>query len=151
MRMLYSCLACAAVVLPALADNWPNFRGPHSAGVSPDKGVPTTWSDTHNLVWKRALPGPGGSSPIVWGDKLFVTRYTGYGDPAGAGRLEDLSRHLLCVDRRGGKILWDSEVKAEQPEKSYEGPYITKHGYASSTPATDGDRLYVFYGKTGVL
>jgi outer membrane protein assembly factor BamB len=151
MRMLTSCLACAALVLPALADNWPNFRGPHSAGVSPDKDLPTTWSDTQNLVWKRALPGPGGSSPIVWGDKVFVTCYTGYGDPNGAGRLEELSRHLICVDRKGGRILWDRESKAEQPEKAYTGPYITKHGYASSTPATDGQRVYVFYGKTGVL
>ena len=151
MRMLPSCIVCVALVLPVQADNWPNFRGPHGTGVSPDRGVPATWSDTQNILWKRSLPGPGGSSPIVWGDKVFVTCYTGYGDPHGGGQLENLTRHLLCVDRKGGKILWDRDVKAEQPEKAYTNPYITKHGYASSTPATDGQRVYVFYGKTGVL
>jgi outer membrane protein assembly factor BamB len=137
--------------LPAGADDWPNFRGPHSSGVSAEKGLPTTWGDRENLAWKLDLPGPGASSPVVWGDKVFVTCYTGYGLQEGnPGNQEDLRRHLLCVDRKQGKILWDKEVKPKLPEANYAG-FLLNHGYASSTPATDGERVYVFYGKTGVF
>ncbi len=133
------------------AADWPGFRGPHSSGVSDEKDLPTKWSDTENLVWKLDLPGPGASSPIVWGDRVFVTCYTGYGLTSGnPGDQEDLRRHLLCVDRKEGKVLWDKEVKARLPETRF-GGFMAQHGYASSTPATDGERVYVFYGKTGVL
>jgi len=135
---------------PSGAADWPGFRGPHSSGISKEKDLPTKWSDKENLIWKIDLPGPGASSPVVWGDKVFVTCYTGYGvnakDP---GTMEDLRRHLLCVDRKEGNVLWDKEVEAKQPEQPYKG-FMLQHGYASSTPATDGERVYVFHGKTGV-
>jgi outer membrane protein assembly factor BamB len=137
---------------PPTKSDWPNFRGPRGSGVSEEKDLPITWSDKENLVWKIDLPGPGSSSPIVWGDKVFVTCYTGYGlDGRNPGDQSELARHLVCVDRKEGKVLWDREVKAALPEARYGGPYITKHGYASSTPATDGERVYVFHGKTSVL
>jgi outer membrane protein assembly factor BamB len=143
------CFACLAST--AAAADWPGFRGPHGSGISDEKDLPTKWGDKENLVWKTDLPGPGASSPIVWGDKVFVTCYTGYGlnlkDP---GKQEDLSRHLLCVDRKEGKVLWDKEVKAKLPEPKYSG-FMANHGYASSTPATDGERVYVLYGKTGAF
>jgi hypothetical protein len=135
----------------AMTSNWPNFRGPHSSGISEEKGLPTRWSDTENLVWKTDLPGPGASSPVVWGDSVFVTCYTGYGvDQQNPGNQDDLRRHLIRVDRKSGKVLWDKEVKARLPEPDYTG-FLALHGYASSTPATDGERVYVFYGKTGVF
>jgi len=137
--------------LPAGAADWSNFRGPHSSGVSDEKDLPAKWSDTENLVWKTDLPGPGASSPIVRGDKVFVTCYTGYGlDEQNPGNQDDLRRHLVCVDRKDGKVLWDKEVKARLPEPKYSG-FMANHGYASSTPATDGERVYVFFGKTGVF
>lgn len=103
------------------------------------------------MVWKTALPGFGASSPIILGDKIFLTAYSGYGlDKNNAGDEAKLERHLLCLDRITGKILWDKTKKAELPEQKYEGPYITLHGYASSTPITDGKAVYVFYGRSGV-
>jgi outer membrane protein assembly factor BamB len=137
--------------LSAGAADWPNFRGPHNSGISEEKNLPAKWSDTENLVWKIDLPGPGSSSPVVWGDKVFVTCYTGYAvDRRDPGNQEDLRRHLLCVDRKSGKMLWDKVVPASMPETRYTG-FITQHGYASSTPATDGERIYVFHGKSGVF
>jgi outer membrane protein assembly factor BamB len=142
----------AFFLLPAGAADWPQFRGPNGSGISEDKGLPTKWSGTENLVWKTDLPGPGSSSPIVWGDKVFVTCYTGYGvNQDNPGDQADLERHLLCVDRKNGKVLWDKAVKAKLPEAEFRPPFITLHGYASSTPATDGERIYVFFGKTGVF
>ena len=100
------------------------------------------------MKWKTALPGPGSSSVIVSGERVFVTCYSGYGDDGGS--IDKLQRHLVCLDRANGTILWDKAVAAELPEDSFTG-YLTEHGYASSTPATDGERVYVFFGKTGVL
>ena len=100
------------------------------------------------MKWKTALPGPGSSSVIVSGERVFVTCYSGYGDDGGS--IDKLQRHLVCLDRANGTILWDKAVAAELPEDSFTG-YLTEHGYASSTPATDGVRVYVFFGKTGVL
>jgi outer membrane protein assembly factor BamB len=134
----------------ALAADWMQFRGPNSAGLAADANVPTTWSDAQNLAWKTALPGRGSSSPIVCGDFVFVTCYAGYGDGAEGGSVEKLKRHLLCLERKTGKLVWDKSVPATLPEDPFHG-FITEHGYASSTPVTDGQRIYAFFGKTGAL
>jgi outer membrane protein assembly factor BamB len=145
-------LGLALCSQPAAAADWLNFRGPQGCGISTEQNLPTKWSATENLIWKLDLPGPGASSPIVLGDRVFVTFYTGYGlDPHDPGNQQDLRRHLVCVERTRGKIIWDKEVAASLPESRFGGPYITLHGYASSTPASDGERVYVFFGKTGVL
>lgn len=133
------------------ASDWRQFRGPNGQGISADKNLPLAWSETENLKWKTELPGPGSSSPIVCGDRVFVTCYSGYGvDRSEPGDQEDLKRHLLCVNRSDGEILWDKAIEAVLPEDPYRG-YISEHGYASSTPVTDGKNVYVFFGKTGVL
>jgi hypothetical protein len=151
MKTRWPFLVIAALAASSPAADWPNFRGPGSSGVSEEKDLPAKWSDAENLVWKTDLPGPGSSSAVVWGDKVFVTCYTGYGvDRGNPGNQADLRRHLVCVDRKSGSILWDKAVKAKLPEQRYTS-YMLNHGYASSTPATDGERVYVFYGKTGVL
>ncbi len=138
-------------LLPAGAGDWPGFRGPHGDGISEEKGLPVKWGDRENLVWKVDLPGPGASSPVLVGDRVFVTCYTGYGvSEQDRGELADLRRHLLCVDRKAGKVLWDKEVKARLPESPF-GGFLALHGYASSTPAVDGERVYVFHGKSGVF
>ena len=136
--------------LTATAADWPRFRGPNGDGIATGSTPPTTWSDTKNLKWKSALPGPGSSSPISSGGKIFVTCYSGYGDGSAGGSPDKLQRHLICVEQKSGKILWDQSVAAELPEDSFTG-FLTEHGYASSTPVTDGERVYVFFGKTGVL
>src|SRR5262245_43325883 len=119
-KMLLAVPILALCVLSAGADDWPGFRGPNAAGVSTEKGLPTKWSDTENLVWKLDLPGAGSSSPAVWKDKVFVTCYSGYGiDRNNPGDQANLRRHLVCVDRTTGKILWDKAVKAKLPEQRY--------------------------------
>jgi outer membrane protein assembly factor BamB len=143
-------LAVLVVALAAGAD-WPCFRGPDGTGVSADKNLPEKWSATQGVVWKTALPGPGASSPIVVGDKIFVTSYSDYGLSADEpGDVEKLMLHVLCVDRASGKVVWDKTHKAGQPEKAY-GGFIGLHGYASSTPTSDGQNVYVFFGHTGVF
>ena len=138
---IYSLLTgLALIALPALASDWLGFRGLRN-GVAEPQELPLTWSDDENLAWKLALPGGGASSPIVVGDKVIVTCFS--------GRDGDLTRYVVCVDRKSGKEVWTVEVASEAREDRYSG-FITEHGYASSTPISDGERIYVFFGKTGV-
>lgn len=134
------------------ADDWIRFRGPNGSGVSQSPlSLPKQWSATENLAWKVDLPGPGHSSPVVSGDKIFLTYWSGYGvDRQSPGQQEDLKRHLLCLDRKSGKTLWDKSYKATLPEDNYRGMFA-EHGYATHTPVTDGEVVVVFFGKSGVL
>ena len=101
------------------------FRGDHAAGIAGEAdatGVPLSWSADKNVIWKTAMPGPGSSSPIVVGDRVFLTSYSGYGlSKDEPGEQDDLQHHLLCVDRTNGKIIWDKTTKAELPELKYKG------------------------------
>jgi outer membrane protein assembly factor BamB len=137
-----------------VAGDWPQFRGPGANGVAEDKGLPVTWSADSNVVWKTEMPGGGTSSPIVVGNKVFLTCYSGYPtDPKDLkepGDISKLKRHLVCVDRTGGKVLWTREFAAVQPEAKWQ-TFLELHGYASSTPVSDGKSLYVFLGITGVF
>lgn len=145
-------LLTGLVAGPAAAGDWARFRGPNGSGVSPDeKPVPVTWSATENLKWKVPLPGPGSSCPIVVGNRVFVTCWSGYGmDRRDPGDQADLRRHLFCIDRRTGTTIWSKTVKPHLPEDRYGGMFA-EHGYASHTPVSDGERVYVFFGKTGAL
>ncbi len=149
-RLPYLFLAVFGVSALAGAD-WRQFRGPGGLGTSTEKGLPLEWSSQKNIVWKTPLPGPGTSSPVTIGDRIFLTCYTGYAlDTSDPGNMNELKRHVLCVDRKNGKILWTKEFAPVLPEHQYrgEGSY---HGYSSSTPTSDGERLYVFFGKSGVF
>lgn len=141
-----------ASVQPVCGEDWSRFRGPDGLGTSADANVPVTWSDSENVKWKTVLPGPGSSSPIVVGNRVLVTCYSGYGESREEpGNLEDLKRHLLSIDRADGRIAWSKTVDVVMPEDPFSGIGIPEHGYSSSTPASDGERIYVFFGKTGVL
>ena len=131
---------------------WDRFRGPNGSGVSLDASpTPTTWSPGEHIRWKIDLPGPGSSSPIIVGDKLFITCWSGYGTAeSGSAGMSELKRHLLCIDRDSGKAIWDKSVPAVLPEDNYQGMFA-EHGYASHTPTSDGERVYAFFGKTGVV
>jgi outer membrane protein assembly factor BamB len=134
----------------ASAADWSQFRGPGGLGVSDETRLPLKWSATENIVWQLDLPGAGSSSPIVVGDRVFVTCYSGYGMEQGKGEQKDLRRHLLCVDRKSGKTIWQKEFQPKLPEHNYQGEGAYQ-GYAGSTPISDGERLYVFFGKSGVF
>ncbi len=130
------------------AGQWSRFRGPTGMGISESSGLPLTWNADENIAWKTPLPGPGASSPIVFGDHVYLTCYTGYFIPGdSSGSLEDLNRHLIAIDRNDGSILWNQSIPAKLPEQEK----IRDHGYAASTPVADADHVYVFFGKSGVF
>jgi outer membrane protein assembly factor BamB len=147
-RSLLVALACLPCLLAA---DWAQFRGPAGLGTSSETGLPAEWSTSKNIVWKTALPGAGTSSPVVVGDRVYLTSYSGYGlsvdEP---GDMNKLMRHVVCVDRASGKIVWSKDFKPSLPESEYSGGNNTWHGYASSTPVADDGNLYVFFGRSGV-
>jgi len=116
--------------LPAVAENWPRFRGPNGTGVSEENGFPATWSPG-DYAWKTRLPGLGHSSPCVWEDHVFVTSAEGNG----------LTRHLMDISASTGKVRWTWSMPSETHK-------IHKlSSYASATPTTDGKRVYVPFSK----
>lgn len=147
--LIFTSLCLFSTSIPAA--DWTRFRGPNGTGIAAEGSIPTEWSSTKNLKWASEIPGNGTSSPIVLGDRVFVTCYTGYGlDPKAPGNKSDLVRHLLAFDRNSGKELWRASETAAVEEDTYQG-FITQHGYASSTPTSDGERIYVLFGKTGLF
>src|SRR5579862_4275304 len=101
------------------AADWTNFRGP-DGGIAEGKNLPVAWSAENNIAWKAELPGPGTSSPIVVGNKIFLTSYSGYAEDRTAkdpGDIKNLKRHVICLNRADGKIAWSKTIAAEQPEE----------------------------------
>jgi hypothetical protein len=131
------------------AKDWPQFRGPGGLAVSGETGLPTSFGDDENIVWKTELAGAGTSSPILIGDRIFLTCYSGFGVPGeGRGDMDDLKLYVCSLDRATGDLLWSKEIEPRLPESE---TIRDEHGYASSTPVADGERVYVFFGKTGVF
>lgn len=154
------------------AENWPHWRGLSATGVSPEKGLPTSWSDTENLAWKAQFRGLGISSPIVWGDRIFVTSQEGrgawrpgprlfqQGDAAAAGERplgggspsasdagKTVSFIVTALDRDTGRQLWEYELQAEG-----ELPTVhEKHNLATSSPVTEGERVYAWFGTGQIV
>ncbi len=153
-RLMLLCCVAAVAMGPAFAgpeNDWTRFRGPGGQGKASASGLPETWDSNKNVVWKTELPGPGTSSPTILGSKIYLTSYSGYAESVDdPGDVEDLKRHLVCLDRDSGEILWSKQFDAKMPESEYRGGNSARHGYASSTIATDGDRLYAFFGISGM-
>lgn len=151
-RLTGAAVVSLALLVQANAADWPRFRGPNGSGVAPaGEKIPTAWSDNQHIAWKVELPGPGSSSPVIVNDRVFVTCYTGYGVAADSpGSVADLRRHLFCFDAKSGKQLWEATVPGVAGEDPYRG-FINEHGYASSSPVASSDRVFVFFGKSGVL
>jgi len=149
-RLMLSCSVVAIFLSSSIAEDWTRFRGDAGAGIS-KKAAPTKWDADTNIKWKAKLPGPGSSCPIVVEDRVYLTCYTGYGMEAkNPGNVSDLKRHLLCFDRASGKEVWRTTVDSDNDEDPFQG-FITHHGYASSTPVTDGELIFVHFGKTGLF
>jgi outer membrane protein assembly factor BamB len=134
-------LILALLLLPALAlaEDWPQFRGPTGQGISEAKNLPTKWSATENVVWKKEIPGQGWSSPVLMSGKIYMTTaMLDNGIP--------ISLRALCVDAASGNILWDKEVfhRPAVPSIKHE-----KNSFASPTPIVTADRLYVHFGHLG--
>lgn len=144
---------CGLVTLLPLTaagqSQWPQFRA-HAAVAEEAKNLPAEFGPQQHVVWKTSLPGHGSSSPIVVGDRLFLTSYSGYGlDPEKPGEEKDLVRHVLGIRQQDGKILWQKKVPAAQPESSYVD-VLRVHGYATNSPTSDGKTVYAFLGKSGI-
>ena len=148
--------------------HWPQWRGPDLNGVA--RGTaPTQWSETRNIKWKTPVPGRGFSTPVLWGDRLFLTTAipTGpapepppqpaasapgggrRGGPGGGGGPQAEHRfEVLCLDRKTGKIVWQRTAKTATP---HEGYHRTYGSFASNSPVTDGKHLYAFFGSRGLF
>lgn len=115
---------------------WPRWRGPSGQGVVESSGYPDKWSGSENVLWKVQVPGRGNSSPTVWDGRVFLTTAA-----------EDGSRRsILCFRRDSGELLWRADAPPAPAEKLY-----PKNSYASSTPFTDGERVYAYFGNAGLL
>ena len=133
------------VGVPAFSDSppaaekrtWTQWRGPSGQGHVVDAKVPLKWSAEENVLWKTGLPGSGNSTPVVWGDRLFLTAAGDKGN----------ERYVLCVRTTDGKVLWqETASKGVEAGKSHNW-----NGYASASCATDGKRVYAFFGTPGLF
>lgn len=143
---------CLASVSRLVADesDWRQFRGAGAAGSS-DAELPVSWSSQENLLWRTPLIGRGASSPIVVGQRIFVTAFSGYAtDTDEPGDRAELRLHVLCFDRQSGKPVWDRSIPAAAAEQQATRR-VLDHGYASNTPAGDESGVYAFFGPSGVV
>jgi outer membrane protein assembly factor BamB len=143
---------------PPPAETWPQWRGPLGTGVAPDADPPVTWSDTSNVRWRVAIPGTGHASPIVWGDRVFVTTAAAYGeavepkpdDAPGAHDNVLVTQHhafgIVAVSRADGAILWQRTLHRALP---HEGGHHTGT-QASGSPVTDGEHVFAYFGSNGL-
>ena len=118
------------------AQYWSRWRGPSGQGVAADAGYPDTWSETDNVMWRTRVPGTGNSSPVVWGNRIFLT----------TGRTGGRRLSILSYRRSDGTLLWETEVIPRRRESVH-----AKNGPASATPVTDGERVYVSFGSRGIV
>lgn len=135
MRLLAALCLIPGCVLSASADNWPTWRGPTGLGTSAEKKLPIRWSATENVKWKVALPDAGNSTPIIWGDRLFLTQATEKGT----------KRSLWCLNRQDGSRLWEKTITFTDKE-----PTHATNPYCSASPVTDGKIVVVSHGSAGV-
>ncbi|MBI3735161.1 PQQ-like beta-propeller repeat protein, partial [Candidatus Sumerlaeota bacterium] len=155
-------LKCGAVMIAAVAwshsasaDNWPQWRGPTADGICGEKNLPVSWSATENIAWKTPLKGKGESTPIIWGDRIFLTYQTGQNPPSkgptNGGLDQDpfpndatLDIHLFVAgfEKSSGKLLWEHEVKTDNVIGTHR-----KHNMATPSCTTDGERVYAWFGS----
>ena len=157
MRRTILLLLLTASLSLAYAGNWPGWRGPGSLGVSTEKGIPAQWDLSRNIKYKVEVPGLGHSSPIIWGERIFITTAVN-ADPAlenwqkgffSGERKPDASEiswKLLCFIRDTGNLLWEQTATKRKPVNARH----TKNSYASQTPATDGTYVYAYFGDQGM-
>ncbi|MGE3805342.1 MAG: PQQ-binding-like beta-propeller repeat protein [Gemmataceae bacterium] len=117
------------------ADNWPAWRGPTGQGYCNETKLPLNWDKNTNVKWKVPMPFDGNSTPVIWGDKIFVTQSNKGGTERG----------LMCLDRKDGKTLWHHKIDYPEKEQNWRDNW-----YCNASPATDGQRVFVSYGSAGM-
>ena len=159
LNLFLKSLAVAALLLPSIfaQENWPQFRGADSRGIGKSERLPIVWGAGTNIAWRSPIPGRGWSSPIVWGDRIFLTTAVSAGSEEapkkglyfGGERPASTNLHrwlAICLDRKSGKSLWTNELFAALPTSNH-----VKNSHASETPVTDGERVYVLFGQVGLF
>jgi outer membrane protein assembly factor BamB len=141
------CFSVASLLAWTEEKDWPQFRGNGANGQSNATNIPLEWSDEKNIVWKTEMPGRGASSPVTFGNRIYVTCYSGVDQNRGRN-VSDLKRHLVCLDRESGDLIWSRDQESTHDQEAYQS-FTLLHGYASGTPAIDDSGIYVFYGTTG--
>lgn len=164
---LFCALIGATTIADANSPHWPEWRGPFLNGMARGD-APTSWDAAKNIKWKAEIPGRGHSTPVVWGDKIFLTtavpigkapapppadaqggQQRGRGGPGGgAGPLVEHRFDVLCLDRKTGKVVWQKTAKVATPHEGFHRAYGS---FASNAPITDGRNLYAFFGSRGVF
>lgn len=147
----------------AVDNDWHQWRGPNNDGMARGD-IPVEWSDTRNVAWRATIPGRGFSSPVIWGDKIFLTTAVPIGDASaasaapqaggqrrgpggGAGVGREHKFVVMCLNRNTGKLLWERVAKTATPHEGYHHQYGS---FASNTPVTDGQHVYAFFGSRGL-
>lgn len=154
LRLPLAVLGVALCAVASRADNWPAWRGPTGQGHSAEKNLPTKWNPKENVKWKVELADPGNSTPVVWGDKVFITQAnkdrTPKKDPKEKpdpkASKDGTVRSLICLSRADGKILWQKDVKYDTYERNYQN-----YPYCNASPTTDGERVVVSHGSAGLF
>ncbi len=156
-------LSCGLLLLGivqarAAEENWPQWRGPYGTGAAPNANPPVEWSEAKNVRWKVAVPGKGHSTPIVWGDRIFLTTAVPFGEtlppkystaPGTHDGVPVTRQHefiVLAINRRDGKVLWQKTVNKKLP---HEGGHYTG-SLASNSAVTDGEHVFAFFGSHGL-
>jgi outer membrane protein assembly factor BamB len=137
---------CSALVAET---HWPSWRGPLANGVAPDANPPVEWSESKNVRWKVAVPGRGSSSPVIWGDQVFILTAIPAGEATGGGEDKPGQKQqftVLSYDRNTGKELWRHSPRTQVPHEGHH----KDHGFASASPVTDGEHLIVSFGSFGL-
>jgi len=137
-------LLCVLLRLAAAAESdWPYWRGPNRDGMARGD-APLRWSDTEHIAWKASVPGRGFSSPVVWGDRIFLTTAV---PVAGTGGLVEHKFMVMSFDRKTGKLLWEKVARVATPHQTHHQQYGS---FASNSPVTDGKHLFAFFGSRGL-
>jgi outer membrane protein assembly factor BamB len=157
-RVLAATVVCFSTAAPSRAADWPQFRGPGGSATSADRNLPVEWGLDKNVAWKVKIPGYGWSSPIAWGDKVFVT--TAVADrqarPTGSANWRDgfngkadtvYQWEVYCLRATDGTAVWKQTAARRKPTFAVN----SSNTYASETPVTDGERVWACFGETGVF
>src|SRR6187401_3581281 len=142
----------------ARAENWPAWRGPAGDGVSSEKNLAVTWSTTENVRWKVALPSAGNCTPIIWGDRVFITQandvtqwppkvpayYAGGASPGGLAIAA--KRSVMCFNRADGTLLWQADTPYPHEEMTH-----ADNPFCAASPVTDGERVIASHGPAGLV
>ncbi len=156
LMLVYTAMFTGAASSPG---NWPSFRGPQASGVADGQNLPDRWDGVRgeNVKWKTSIPGLAHSSPIVWGDRLYVStavsslenatfKHGLFGEGDASTDRSVQKWQVICLDKRTGKIVWDTTAYEGVPKEKRH----VKNTYASSTPATDGRHIVAFFGSQGL-